>query len=186
MKFVRTLPTTRLIGLVATVVVVFSALAGLAVAAYGSSESPPPAKPLDTAIHDALATTHPDGIAARIRFTNNLLPSGALLDNVASALITGASGRLWVTGDGRARFELQSDAGDVQVVWDRPTITVYDASSNTVYKATLPADAGGKNDGSRHRCRPDPRGNRRAPCQPGHTCDDLRGRVDDRGGAARL
>ena len=36
----------------------------------------------------------------------------------------------------------------MQVVWDRPTITVYDASSNTVYKATLPADAGGTNDAS--------------------------------------
>ena len=148
MKIVRTLPTTRLVAVVATVMVAFCALVALAVAAYGSIESPPPAKPLDTAIHDALATTHPDGIAARIRFTNNLLPSGALLDNVASPLITGASGRLWVTSDGRARLELQSDAGDVQVVWDRPTITVYDASSNTVYKATLPANTGGKNDGS--------------------------------------
>ena len=148
MKIVRTLPTTRLIGLVATVVVVFSAVAGLAVAASGTSESPPPAKPLDAAIHDALATTRPDGITARIRFTNDLLPSGALLDNVASALITGASGRLWVTSDGRARLELQSDAGDVQLVWDRPTVTVYDASSNTVYKATLPADASGRTDPS--------------------------------------
>lgn len=128
--------------------VVFSALAGLALAASDSSGSPPPAKPLDTAIHDALVATRPDGVTARIRFTNNLLPSGALLDNVASALITGASGRLWVTNDGRARLELQSDAGDVQVVWDRPTVTVYDASSNTVYKATLPADAGGRNDAS--------------------------------------
>jgi hypothetical protein len=149
MKIVRTLPTTRLVGLVATVVVVFSALAALAVAASGSGESLPPPKPLDAAIHDALSTPRPDGVTARIRFTNNLLPSGALLDNAASALITGASGRLWVTSDGRAaRLELQSDAGDVQVVWDRPTVTVYDASSNTVYKATLPADAGGKNGAS--------------------------------------
>jgi hypothetical protein len=144
MKVVRTLPTTRLIGLLATVVVVFSAVAGLAVAASGNSESTPPAKPLGAAIHDALVTTRPDGITARIRFTNDLLPSGALLDNVASALVTGASGRLWVTNDGRARLELQSDAGDVQVVWDRPTLTVYDASSNTVYTATLPAEAGAK------------------------------------------
>jgi hypothetical protein len=148
MKVVRTLPTTRLIGLIATVVVVFSALAALAVAASGSSENPPPAKPLDTAIHDALATARPEGVTARIRFTNNLIPSGALLDNVASALITGATGRLWVTSEGRARLELQSDAGDVQVVWDRPAVTIYDASSNTVYKAALPADTGGKNSAS--------------------------------------
>ena len=148
MKIIRTLPTARLIGLVATVVVVFSALAALAVAASGSSESPPPAKPLDSAIHDALATARPEGITARIRFTNNLIPSGALLDNVASALITGATGRLWVTSDGRARLELQSDAGDAQVVWGPSTVTVYDASSNTVYKAALPTDAGGKNGAS--------------------------------------
>jgi len=126
-------------------VVLFSTVAALAVTASGSRESPPPAKPLDTAIHDALATTRPEGITARIRFTNNLIPSGALLNNVASALITGASGRLWVTSDGRTRIELQSDAGDVQVVWDRPGVTVYDASSNTVYKATLPADASENN-----------------------------------------
>ena len=148
MKIVRTLPTMRLVGLVATIVIVFSALAVLAVAASGSGGNAPPPEPLDTAIHDALAATGPNGVTARIGFTNNLLPSGALLGNVASALITGGSGRLWVTSDGRARLELQSDAGDVQVVWDRPTLTVYDASSNTVYKATLPDGANGQDGAS--------------------------------------
>src|SRR5262249_54701245 len=41
--------------------------------------------------------------------------------------------------DGRGRLELQSDAGDVQIVWNRATISVFDASSNTVYRANLPA-----------------------------------------------
>jgi outer membrane lipoprotein-sorting protein len=53
--------------------------------------------------------------------------------------MSGASGRLWATHDGRGRLELQSDAGDVQIVWNPKTISVYDASSNTVYRAGLPA-----------------------------------------------
>ena len=32
--------------------------------------------------------------------------------------MSGASGRLWVTNDGRGRLELQSDAGDAQIVWN--------------------------------------------------------------------
>jgi hypothetical protein len=52
--------------------------------------------------------------------------------------MSGASGRLWLTGDGRGRIELQSDAGDVQIIWNRTTISVFDASSNTVYRADLP------------------------------------------------
>jgi outer membrane lipoprotein-sorting protein len=54
--------------------------------------------------------------------------------------MSGASGRLFVTADGRGRLELQSNAGDAQIVWDAKTVSVYDASSNTVYRATLPAD----------------------------------------------
>jgi hypothetical protein len=53
--------------------------------------------------------------------------------------MSGASGRLWVTNDGHGRIELQSDAGDVQIVWSPTTVSGYDASSNTVYKADLPA-----------------------------------------------
>ena len=33
--------------------------------------------------------------------------------------MSGASGRLWLTNDGRGRIELQSDAGDVQIVWNQ-------------------------------------------------------------------
>ena len=72
-------------------------------------------------------------------FTNNLFPSGALLGGgSAPRCISGASGRLWVTNDGRGRIELQSDAGDAQIVWNDDDVSVYDASSNTVYRATLP------------------------------------------------
>ena len=85
------------------------------------------------------ARSPPEGVTARVTFTNNLFPSGALLGQTGSALMSGASGRLWLTADGRGRIELQSDAGDVQIVWDDQTISVYDASSNTVYRADLPA-----------------------------------------------
>jgi outer membrane lipoprotein-sorting protein len=55
--------------------------------------------------------------------------------------MSGASGRLWLTNAGKGRLELQSNAGDVQVVWNGKRVSVYDASSNTVYKATLPGQS---------------------------------------------
>jgi hypothetical protein len=119
------------------VLAVAGGAAAIAVAAGGGGPTPPP-KPLDQAIHDALAAPTPDGVTARVDFTNNLFPSGALLGQAGSALMSGAAGRLWLTNDGRGRIELQSDSGDVQIVWGRSAISVYDASSNTVYKADLP------------------------------------------------
>src|ERR687888_1256248 len=139
MRFLRTLSTSRLVLLVFAVVVLAAALAAIAVAASGGGGPTPPPKPLAKAVHDALAGPEPDGITARITFTNKLFPSGALTGQVGSALMSGASGRLWATNDGRGRLELQSDAGDVQVVWNQMNVSVYDASSNTVYRATLPA-----------------------------------------------
>jgi outer membrane lipoprotein-sorting protein len=55
--------------------------------------------------------------------------------------MSGATGRLWATNDGRGRLELQSSAGDAQIVWNPTQLTVYDASSKTVYKANLPTSA---------------------------------------------
>jgi len=52
--------------------------------------------------------------------------------------MSGATGRLWMNANG-GRLELQSDAGDVQIVWNDTKVTVYDASSNTAYVADLPA-----------------------------------------------
>jgi outer membrane lipoprotein-sorting protein len=137
MRFLRTLSTRSLILLVVAAVVLAAGGAAIAVAAGGSGPKPPP-KALDQAIHDALAAPAPDGITARVRFTNSLFPSGALLGQSGSALLSGASGRLWITKDGLGRIELQSDAGDVQVVWNQDLLQVYDASSNTVYRVHLP------------------------------------------------
>jgi len=139
-SYLRRLSTRSLIVVLAAICALGGGGAAIAVAAGAGGQTPPP-KPLDQAIHDALAAGHPAGVTARIQFTNNLFPSGALLGQAASALMSGASGRLWLTGDGRGRIELQSDAGDVQIVWNTTQISVYDASSNTVYRASLPASS---------------------------------------------
>ncbi len=139
MSFFRTLSTARLIGLLVGLAVVAGGTAAIAVAATTGNGPTPPAKPLDQAIHDAVGGPQPQGITAAITFTNNLFPSGALTGAAASALIGGGHGRLWATNDGRGRLELQSAAGDAQVVWNQDQVTVFDASSNTVYKLALPA-----------------------------------------------
>jgi outer membrane lipoprotein-sorting protein len=137
--FLRTLPTSKLLALLAVTAASLVVGVALALGARGSGPTPP-AKPLADAIHDAVTAQPPAGITARATFTNNLLPTGALAGQAGSALITGATGRLWATNDGRGRLELQSDAGDVQVVWNDKLVSVYDASSNTAYRLALPVD----------------------------------------------
>ena len=141
MKIFRRLSTRRLVLLVAALAVLAAAAGTISVTAFGGGGPTPPPKPLADAVHDALTASEPQGITARIAFTNNLFPSGSLLGSAGSALMNGASGRLWMTNDGRGRLELQSDAGDAQIVWNSTQLTVYDASSNTVYRVKLPAQA---------------------------------------------
>ena len=130
MKLFRTLPTSRLIAFIAALAIVLVGGTAIAVAASGGSGPTPPPKPLAQALHDALGAAEPTGITARIKFTNNLFPSGALVGVTGSALMSGATGRLWLNANG-GRLELQSDAGDVQIVWSDTKVTAYDASSNT-------------------------------------------------------
>ncbi len=140
MKLLRTLPTGRLLFLLTAVGASAIAVVTAAVAIAGSGGSVPRSESLAQALHGAMTARKPPGVSARIKFTNGLVPGSSLAQGRAgSALLTGASGRLWVTGDGRGRLELQSDAGDVQVTWRGNQVDVYDASSNTVYRATLPA-----------------------------------------------
>jgi hypothetical protein len=136
MRIFRTLSTTRLLSLLAAVVAV--AVAGtIAVAARGGSGATPPPKPLATAIHDALTAPAPAGVTARVSFTNKLFPSGALTGQTGSALMSSATGRLWVNAHG-GRIELQSNGGDAQITWSDAKLTIYDASSNTAYVLSLP------------------------------------------------
>jgi hypothetical protein len=132
-NFLRTTSTGRLVAGLALAVAVIAG--GVAVAgAAGGGGSPPPPKALDVAVHDALAAPKPAGVTARIRFTNNLIASGAL--STGSPLLSGATGRLWIS-DSRVRLELQSDAGDAQITFADGRLSIYDASSNTVYRASV-------------------------------------------------
>jgi outer membrane lipoprotein-sorting protein len=138
MRRLRTTSTRRLLTILACAGVL-ATTAAIAQAALGGSNPVPAPKALALAIRDALGAPAPDGVTARISFTNNLLPSGSL-PGASSALTSGADGRLWLTKDGRFRLELQSSSGDAQITGDDERITVFDSASNTVYKATLPAE----------------------------------------------
>jgi outer membrane lipoprotein-sorting protein len=131
MRFLRTTSTPRLLMiLAATVALALSA--GFAQAALDGSGKPDP-KPLDRAILDAVNAPAVDGVSARVTFTNGLLPAGSLPDGAVSPLAEGAEGRLWLANDGRMRLELQSEAGDAQIVAGEDRVTIYDSSSKTAY-----------------------------------------------------
>ncbi len=136
MKRLRTASTRHLIALAVGLVVLIAGV-GIAQGALQST-TPPPPKPLDAAVHDALNAPTVAGLTARVTFTNHLIPSGTLPEGSTSPLLTGASGRVWITGDGRFRIELQSQAGDAQIVSDGKLLTAYDAASNTAYRVALP------------------------------------------------
>ena len=139
MRRLRTTSTQRLVTFVAAVVAL--ALTGaLAQAAISGNDPRPDPKPLDRAVHDAVTAPRVDGVSARVTFTTGLLPAGSLPNGGGSPLAAGAEGRLWLAGDGRARLELQSDAGDAQIVADGERLTVYDSSADTAYTMATPAD----------------------------------------------
>jgi hypothetical protein len=143
MRYLRTLPTSRLLALLGlSLALCVAAAAGAVVASGGGGETPPP-KPLAQALHDSLTGPPVDGVTARVTFTNKIFPSGSLLGSAGPVLMSGGSGRLWLTNDGHGRIELQSNLGDAQIVWSPTAATVYDASSNTVYRATLPQAGSG-------------------------------------------
>jgi outer membrane lipoprotein-sorting protein len=145
MRRLRTASTRRLYGILA-VVALLAATAGIAQAALGGSASAPGPKPLDRAVLDALRAPDVNGVSARVKFTNGLLPGGSLPDGGGSPLAQGAEGRLWLAGDGRFRVELQSDAGDAQIVDDGTRVTIYDPASKTAY--TAPSEARDRRAGS--------------------------------------
>jgi len=138
----RRLPTGRLLAVCALVAVVAATLGAVAAGAFGGGGPVPPRKPLAPAIHDALAAPAVNGVTADIQFTDRLIDTSGVRG--ANPLLSGASGRLWATRD-RLRLELQAPsgsegAGDVQVLLDRHSFSVLDVASNTLYRASLPAD----------------------------------------------
>ncbi len=147
MNILRRISLARLL-LVSGLVVVIGVSATALALALGSGPKPP-AKPLAQAVQDALSGAGAEpvqGVSANIKLTNHLLEGANLASGsehggglTSSPLVTGATGRLWIAKDGRARLELQAEKGDTQVIYDGHTVTIYDAASNTVYRYTPPA-----------------------------------------------
>jgi outer membrane lipoprotein-sorting protein len=166
MNILRRLPLSRLLLLCGMVVALGIGITALAV---GLSTGPvPPPKPLAEAVHDALAGGREQpiqGMSAQIQFTNRLLEGANLASGssdgggsggggglASSPLVTGASGRLWISADGRARLELQSEQGDSQILYDGRTVSLYDAATNTEYRYTPSqgSDGGGADSNPAH------------------------------------
>lgn len=146
MNILRRSSLFRLLLLCGVVVAVGVGATALALA-VGTDPKPPP-KPLADAVHDALSAPRVSGVSARIQFTNHLLEGASLAGSggeasqlASSPLLSGASGRLWIGSDGRARLELQSDKGDTQILYDGHNVSLYDASTNTLYRYTPPQES---------------------------------------------
>lgn len=133
----RAITTHRLLAVCIVVLVLGATGAAIAIAQGGPTL--PPRKPLATVVRDAIKAPEVPGVTARVKFTNKLIDSSSLQGS--DPILTGASGRVWISGE-RVRLELQSDAGDAQILSDGKTASVYDARNNTVYRATLPREKG--------------------------------------------
>jgi outer membrane lipoprotein-sorting protein len=138
-RFLRTASTQRLLATLAAVVVMIAGGSAIAVAATSGGPIPK-AKPLATAIRDALAAKPVQGISATVNFTNNLFPGSEIQGT--DPLLTGGSGRVWVSNDGRIRLELSGENGDPEIVVTHTTWWIYDPTLNTVYEGTLPSATG--------------------------------------------
>ena len=137
MRFLRTASTGRLLGVLAAVIIVVGGGSAIAVAATNSDPVPRSAG-LTTALHRALSAPKVAGISADISFTDNLVDSSDFTGQTTDPLLQGATGRLWLTDDGRLRIELQSDNGDAEIVIDHRSFWISDPAQHTVYEGTLP------------------------------------------------
>jgi outer membrane lipoprotein-sorting protein len=146
-NILRRLPLYRLLLLCGLVVAIGVSATALALA-LGSGPTPP-AKPLAVAVHDALGAAGGEpvqGVSASVTLTDHLIEGANLASGggqggelVSSPLLSGGSGRLWISKDGRVRLELQAEKGDTQILYDGHTVTLYDTASNTLYRYTPPA-----------------------------------------------
>ena len=136
MRFLRTVSTQRLLAILVGSIIAVAAGTAIAVGATSGGPVPPRAS-LAQALHRAATAPQVNGISARIKFTNNLISSSDLQGS--DPILNGASGRLWVSNDGRLRLELQGQNGDAQAALDNGKFSIYDPMSNTVYEGSLPA-----------------------------------------------
>ncbi len=141
MTFLRRISTLRLLVIAGALAALAAGTAALAIAATGGGPTPSP-KPLATAVHDALTAPKVAGISARVQFSDHLI--GESIVQGSDPLLAGASGRLWVSADGRLRLELQADisgggAGDFQLLIEGNRFSIYDPGTESVYRGTLPS-----------------------------------------------
>ena len=137
MRFLRTVSTQRLLAIVAGLILAIAGGTAIAVAASNGGPTPP-RESLAKALHQAANAPTVSGITARIKFTNNLIDSSAIQGS--DPILSGASGRLWMsTTSHQMRLELQGQNGDAQVVVANGSFSIYDPTSKTLYKGTLPS-----------------------------------------------
>jgi outer membrane lipoprotein-sorting protein len=143
MRFLRRISTRRLLTLCAAVLAVAVGSTAVAMAMAGEGPKPAP-ESLPVAVRDALSAPRVPGISARVQFTNRLLGASNIEGQGSDPFLSGASGRLWASPDGRLRLELQSEGGggDSQVLIDEGRFEIYDGSSGTVYRGALPGRSG--------------------------------------------
>jgi outer membrane lipoprotein-sorting protein len=139
-KFLRTASTQRLLATIAGFIVTIAAGTAIAIAAQGNGPVPN-AKSLPTAIHDALAAPPVTGISADIRFTNRLIDAAQIQGS--DPLLSGGTGHVWASNDGRFRLELYGSNGDPAVVVTQNSWWVSDPTLKTVYTGTMPAGSAG-------------------------------------------
>jgi outer membrane lipoprotein-sorting protein len=140
MNILRRLPLSRLLLLCGAVVAIGVSATALASALGGGPT--PKEEALAVAVHQALTAPPVEGVSANVQLTDHLLEGANLASGnggeagqlSASPLVSGASGRLWASKDGRVRLELQSEKGDTQIFYDGHTLQMYDASTNTLYR----------------------------------------------------
>jgi hypothetical protein len=143
----RRTSTARLLISIFAALAIAGAVGAVTALAVDSGSALPPAAPLADAIHDALKGPPLNGFSADITLTDNLLPSANVgadsgIPLASSPLLTGASGRLWASADGRLRFELQASNGDTEILVTPDAVTLEDVASNSVYELALPASSG--------------------------------------------
>src|SRR5579859_7416592 len=101
--FLRRASTRQLLLVVAAALALVAGGAAAAVAATQDTATPPPSA-LAPALHAALAGARQvQGLSADVSFTNGLITGSSIQGS--DPLLTGASGRLWASADGRVRLE---------------------------------------------------------------------------------
>jgi outer membrane lipoprotein-sorting protein len=139
----RRIPIRRLMVSIFAAVAAIAAVSAVTALAVGNGPKPP-ARSLAQSVHDSLAGGPVAGISADVSFTDGLVAStGAGTSDSSglpsgSPLLSGASGRLWISSDGELRLELQSGKGDTEILVSHDTAMLEDVATNTVYEVTLP------------------------------------------------